>query len=488
MRYKYGVIKVLRITDASMNNAFVSDWSNKKKRSYTKYSIKETDFRVKTATFTSPEFFDLTMGQLAITIESDYHENFVGFILDVEYDEKTGLYTYQCQDWSRRYMDKFESILTNCKLYNILRYLISNRNVSATKPTKKQLEENKKLLSGLRKIGLYDQSLYEGNIYKNNPFKQTMSIIMRDKTPIEVIRSLVHKSLGTFDVYFDDSGLLQIEPLSKTDWESTGLVLSDGGYYDRKFKFSTTNAITTVYVTNSGLKAGDKVTLDKINGMNLSVFFGNIGASVSNPATATTTANKSKAVKSSKKTTTTTTTAKNKYNNPFNNKPKKAWINADSGSDGMKNALAKALQKAGWKVHVGRTWSNAHYVDYWNVTKDYSTYLTIYNGFCAGTIREAYSSTIQNVLKKKGVQLVVIFDTATWNNARGMKPYKYGDFTGANIGKAWDDNFSSGNPGINDVASFFKKNKAKYCASPTASGIMKQYNAGGYFASKGIKV
>ena len=65
---------------------------------YTKYNIKETDMRVKTATFTSPEFFDLTTGVFVVLISSKWHENFSGRILDVEYDEETGLYTYQCQD------------------------------------------------------------------------------------------------------------------------------------------------------------------------------------------------------------------------------------------------------------------------------------------------------------------------------------------------------------------------------------------------------
>ena len=67
-----------------------------------------------------------------------------------------------------------------------------------------------------------------------------------------------------------------------------------------------------------------------------------------------------------------------------------------------------------------------------------------------------------------------------------MKPYRYGDFTGYSASRAWDDNFSASNPAIHNVSDFFKSNNAKYCASPTASGIMAQFRAGGYFASKNM--
>ena len=69
---------------------------------FTKFQIKETDLRVKTATFSSPTYVDLTTGQYCILLLSPYHENFGGVILSVEYDEDNDLYNYQCQDWSRQ--------------------------------------------------------------------------------------------------------------------------------------------------------------------------------------------------------------------------------------------------------------------------------------------------------------------------------------------------------------------------------------------------
>ena len=70
---------------------------------FTKFQIKETDLRVKTATFSSPTYVDLTTGQYGILLLSPYHENFGGVILSVEYDEDNELYNYQCQDWSRQW-------------------------------------------------------------------------------------------------------------------------------------------------------------------------------------------------------------------------------------------------------------------------------------------------------------------------------------------------------------------------------------------------
>ena len=43
---------------------------------FEKYQIKETDLRKKTATFTTPHYFDLTKGKTCIVIASPYHENF----------------------------------------------------------------------------------------------------------------------------------------------------------------------------------------------------------------------------------------------------------------------------------------------------------------------------------------------------------------------------------------------------------------------------
>jgi len=446
---------------------------------FKKYTIKETDFRVKTATFTTPQKIDLTLGQFAVLMVSSYHENFAGEILDVDYDEESKMYTYQCQDWSRQYISKFEWFGNYMKLYNFLRVLITRGGVGM-KPSAKDLKKFYTVLSGLKSISWYSQDLYKGNIFKGNPMQQTVSLIARDKSWIEVIRALVYNSLGFFDVWFNDRGAIQIEPISKTDWENTGLVLKHD-FYNRKIKFATTNVITGVRVNGEGLELGTGYGASQFTKLRLDAFFGEQIVSMSNPNKNT---NKSNAVKSN----TSNKNNTNQNGNPYNNKAKKVWINSDNGSNSMKNALIDALKNDGWTVHDGGTWSNAHIQDVFNLDSSYSVYITLYNGFCAGTIREAYSSYVQNPLKEKGVQLVPIWDSSDWTNPNGMKPYRYGDFSGYNAGRAWDDNFSSSDPSISNVGDFMKQNKATYCVSPTCSEIMQQFRAGGYFKYKGINV
>ena len=170
--------------------------------------------------------------------------------------------------------------------------------------------------------------------------------------------------------------------------------------------------------------------------------------------------------------------------NPYGLPGKKVLIDADGGSDAKKWDLANALTAAGWEVIVGDTYSNAHYEDYYNVPNDY-VLITIYNGFCAGTIRELASNRIQNLLKSKNVVCVPVFDTKEWTNPQGMAPYRYGDFSGYTAKRAYDDYFSSTDPTIADVDQYLYSNNIKYCAYPTTEGIMDQFLQGGYFASVG---
>ena len=64
----WGTIQIKRFSDASKQNLYMSSWSGAKNIPYSKYSIKESDMRVKTANFTSPQYLDLTFKQNASTI------------------------------------------------------------------------------------------------------------------------------------------------------------------------------------------------------------------------------------------------------------------------------------------------------------------------------------------------------------------------------------------------------------------------------------
>ena len=472
-----GDIYITRLANAQYMNTKVQ-WSSKHRIPFTKYNIKESDWRVKTATFSSPSYLDLTTGQHAVLIKSKYHENFTGIVLDVEYDEQNGIYNYQCQDWSRRYMDTMESIIKgDVTLYNYLMHLLSGAAISLN-PTTKEKNKYKTVLSGLRKIGLYDQALYKGNIYNGNPMTGKPKFIVRNKPIVEIIRDLMYSQLGFFDIWFNDKGVLQVEPLSKTDWETTGLHLTDKEFANRKFKFSTTNVITGVGVNGEGTSLGKTFTTKDLLGLDLSAFFGNVTTGIDNP-------NKSSASKKSSNAVSTNNTI-GKDGNPFNNKAKKIMVCADGGSGSYMNKIVSILQREGWSCTVLGEGPSYHSIAYQQVDSSYAANLVICNGFCVGSIRECYDGWLKGSHERKGVQLIYMFDTSSWTNRRGMYPYRYGDFHGADIERAWDDNFSAGDPAIHDVEGYLIKYKVCYCCGPTPEEAMEQFRAGGYLRMKGL--
>lgn len=448
---------------------------------FNKYTIKETDFRVKTATFTTPNPIDLTRGLHQVLIISAYHENFAGQILDVDYDEETQLFTYQCQDWSRAYISKFELMGNNIQKYRLLQYLLTRGYISAfKKPTAKQLKGAKLSLGGLKSVGWYSQNLYKGNLYKGNPFQQTMNVIIRNKSFIETIRAIVYDSLGFFDVWFNDNGILQIEPISKTDWENTGLVLQHD-FYNRKVKFATTNIITDVIVNGTDFNVGQKVTSKDTLKIDLSAFFGKNTIAIDNPNKNNNTTN---AVKSTK-----TTTNKTTMKNPFNNKDKRIIVSADGGSGGFKDDIVGMLRNDGWDVNDLGVGPGTHSRSYDILDSKYAVNLTIYNGADPATIAEPITGWLAGAHEKHSVQLVQMFDTSDWTNPDGMKPYRYGDFSGYYCGKAWDDNYSSGFVDISNLGDWYSKYYPKviHVCGPSPSEAFSQFNAGGYFKSKGLK-
>lgn len=472
------VIRTVRLPNARQTT--IKNWSKGKLMHWESYQIKETDPRVKTASFTSPEYLDLTTGLFAVLISSPHHENFSGIVIKSEYDPDNELYTYQCQDWRRQLITKFSKVFNGkYSIYNIIRNFLTHGKVSLT-PTKAQLEKYKWELSGLRPAYQYEQGYY-GSAINFNPMTDKPRMVINNKSYIDSILDFIHGQGAYIDVHFNDCGVLQFEPYTKSEFENTGLHLTSKELISSKYDFDPTNMLAGVVVkSNEKLKSGKYYSSGDVLNLDLSAFFGMVTSVVDNPNKQNnTTTNKAKNTAISKKSNNATTKS-----NPYNKKARKVWINADNGSNAKKNDVANALRKQGWTVKVSGTGPNWHYKDYFNVSSDYSVYITLYNGFCAGTIREAYSSKIQNVLKKKGVQLVVMWDSAGWTNPKGMKPYQYGDFNGYNAGRAWDDNFSSGNPSISNVGKYLKDNNAKYCVHPTTAGLITQFLKGGYFATK----
>ena len=462
-------------------------WNGKTEVLWNKYQIKESDFRTKTMSFTSPQYIDLTTGVYCVLISSPYHENFSGVILSNDYDENTGLYSYQCQDWSRFYQSKFEAILFKQTIYHTLRYLITRGGLSGTKVhTSKNLKNWKNTISGLRNIELYDQKLL-GNIVNTNPMKTKPQIIIRDKSYIEAIRDLTFGTIGYVDVWFNDKGIIQIEPLSRNDWYNTGLVLSTDEIMNRKFKFDTTNAITGAIVNGTGYSGGKYYSSTDLIGLDLSAFFGNISSSIGGSNETTTISNKS--TTNSVKTTNTKKTTTSKNGNPYNNKKKNILVCADGGSSGFRSSIIKLLKKDGWNVTDLGTGPGTHSTSYNRLSSKYAVNLTIYNGADPATIAEPVTGWLKGKHEKYGVQLVQMFDTSSWTNPNGMKPYRYGDFSGYHCKKAWDDNYSHGKVDINNLGAWYKQHLKQviHCCGPSPSEAYQQFKAGGYFAFKNEK-
>ena len=490
--------------DSAKFNVYPDTWCDAKQYEYTKYQIKETDMRVKTMTFTSPHYFDLTEGQYWVLITSPFHENFSGILLKVEYDASNGLYSYQCQDMSRLFMDTFsraspytvttittttdsddgesetktETQLTykqdvDLDRYALLRALISHGEVGIY-----YLFETKqpdlKWFTGLRPIYYYDY-VYQGSVVKGNGLEQKAGLFIKSKPAIEIARTFCFADGGVQDVIVSKEGVMQIIPnMGKGDM-SNEIRIEPKELSSVKITFDITNVVTDVGVDSTEkLKSATYYKSKDLIGLDLNAIFGDYDVTVSNPNQSTASTASTTSSSSSTKTNTNA--------NPYNSKAKKVWVDADSGSGDFKSSFISKLKSKGWTTRDGGTGPGTHYANYGNVTKDYAVLVNIYNGFCAGTIGEAYGSSIQNKLKNKGVQLVVVFDTRTWTG--NMKPYRYGDFTGYTAKRAWDDNFSSGDPTIRNVGQWFKNKNAKYCAYPTVDGAIEQFLAGGYFKWK----
>ncbi len=384
------------------NTMALKNWDTSNTTYWSKYQIKETDMRQKTASFTSPEYFDLTTGLYTVLITSPYHEDFGGIILTVDYDKSTGLYEYHCQDFSRKYQSKFNLISKNNSYYDLLRLFLTQLGVVNKKGrvSTSKLGKYKINLAGLRPKLYYDQGVWENGI-NFNPMTYTRQMIFRDVSYIDAIRDIVFSTGAYIDVYFNKYGVLQIEPFSKNDWLQNGIYLTTPELASSKFKFDTTNIITGVVVNaEDRLTAGNYYSSEKLVRLDLAAFFGNLTTTVDNPNKTTTS---TKTSSSSKKSTKT----KNKEGTGIT-----VFMNCDniySKSKDMKlmKDIAKYLKKRGYKVEIGAIGPNYHYSQINRVKKN-GIYLTIYGGLCAGTLKEQWSSNhYKSVLKKKNAKMVI---------------------------------------------------------------------------------
>ena len=469
---------IMRMSDPRGNNV---SWKTKHEIFWKKYQIKETDMRAKTATFTSNTYLDLTAGTYCVLITSPQHEDFGGVILSVEREKDTGLYNYQCQDFTRLYIDRVDAVLNNVTLHRLLKWCLSKCYVPLTGDATKMQEKWSVALSGLKPAYQYDQEFY-GSIIKNwNPMTMSVNAVIKGKTLMEIIRDYVLGSGAYIDVYPNKYGVIQIEPYHKDDWLTSCVEIPMEAISDMKVNFNTTNIITEAIVeSNDQLSTGHMYSSKDLVGLDLALIFGNNSASTSNPnqtttATTTTSTSKSAASNASKKNTNTATAKKNS-NNPYGTKKKVVHLNMDdingyTNDNNVMKAMAKILKKNGWTVKIAGWGSESHYKKRDKVKN--GVWFCLYGGVCAGTLKEHGSSSwFLNPLKKNKSRVVVGFFPPASSILKGGKYYKH-------LGPAYDWQGSQSYANLNYPAAWLSKHGVPFMYAKTAKDMVAKFLAGG---------
>lgn len=460
-------IFINRFRDATLT---YNSWTVKEEIFWKKYQIKETDMRVKTATFTSNTYLDLTTGVYCVLITSPTHPAFGGVILDVEKDEDTGLYNYQCQDFTRQYQNKFEMVFDGITLHRLLKTLITRGALNFKGDITKAQKNWKNELSGLKPAYQYEQKYWGVSKENNfNPMTKSLKGIIKGKSIIEIVRDYVLGSGAYIDVYTNTYGVLKIEPFHKTDWFKTRVEIPFEAISDMKLSLNTTNMVTGVEVQSEDqLSVGKGYSSASLVNLDLAAFFGNNGVSISNP---------NQSASNAKKTNTSTSTSKKNTSNPYNTKKKKVFLNSDnirgkSTDNQFMKDIGKLLKKQGWSYKIVGVGPNFHTEKYAKKYKD-GVWFCIYGGADGAVFREACrSNSYTNTLKKNNLRTVIGMRQGG-DIRKGGKYYKW-------LPRAHDDNYSpSSYKGISYPLNMLTKGKVPIMYAGTAKNMVAKFLKGG---------
>lgn len=426
---------------------------------FTKYQIKETDRRIKTASFTTSKYFDVTQKKVELMIVSKYHENFCGILLDVEYDEDTGLYTYNCQDLSRKYISKSNVISSgNMTYYQLLQSQLIYYTGHYPIP-EEHIKKHQKTLSGLRPLEEYKQQAFK-DIEAFNPLEGKPSLIS-DTSRMERIRDICFQDGACIDVYFDDNGIMQIEPYNPEKWMGEGVYLTTASLASYTLKADITNIITSVLV-----KAEDKLTPGRgysskdVLGIDLTAIFGKVYASIDNPnQTTTSTATDANSVSTGAAGISTSTPIIVDTDNIHNKS--RDWQ--------MLKDIQSTLQSMGYTVSLGGVGPSYHVSDLRKAPSG-SCLFTVVGGLCAGTFVDMASTYYQNYMKNGNKKVVLgclappikdDLNTLTW------------------LPRAKDDNFSASSfKGISNPGQYLKEHGINYVYGSSGTELAKAFAGG----------
>ena len=139
-------------------------WDNCEEIPFEEYSIDESDYRNRTATFKTDRIMDTSNHSWAVKITNPHHETFTGIILKRN-KKPNNLNEYPCQDWNRLYMTK-PTMDVKANVYTLIKLLLN------------YCGNSQFVWKGLLPMNKYEQRKY-GSIISFNPMKNIKIISVR---------------------------------------------------------------------------------------------------------------------------------------------------------------------------------------------------------------------------------------------------------------------------------------------------------------------
>ena len=435
--------------DGNIHTYFLPNWENAVKNNweiaFTSYEINETDPRVKTAKVTTPVYFDLTQGQRWLCITNPNFENFAGQILKVDYDDTTGLYTYQCQDGRRQYQNKKRGVYDNsARIYEVLQALLLSPARTYGKGASPDIDKlkanNQKLVSGLRPLKEYNLKI--SPVAKaQNSFEKNCPEILSYDSDMDKIMALAHYNDTPTDVWFDTSGVCHIDPIDLDIWLNTGIKFVHQDLASYKKGFDITNILTGITIKNPS----DTLSSNKFNEWHdLRLFFGaNIG--LVDPVTITT-----------QNTDSSSSTGSNDPSGIMSGKKTFAVgtdnISGYSSDIARVNKVVDALKAKGhnaYSIGVGDSVNQNHGL---SSSRKGVINIFIAGGICAGTVKD-YMDGFNRGYYHYDRMIMMFADCTTdnWISCNALRTKKQI--------RAWDDGFSSGIDTSITPHEMFERNK-----------------------------
>ena len=269
----------------------------------TKVEISEEDLRVKSAKFSSYIELDLSANMYYVNIKYKNKKIYGGIILNMEYDEKTGIYSYQSLGF-QRWLTSKTWFVWNPKskdkdLYEALQQFIkkikSETSIGSTilhKKSKYQMYDN--LLGTYKSIDEGESLTKTIKSLSKNKSKNNINgygwnvkdgLFYEDKTYYEILMSIVSKSLYAIDCYVDENNTLRLDKINLDEWNKpTSVKFVLGNLKNYTYKSNATNIITGVYIKSSDIykehmvSSPDFYSSKDMIGQDLSIIYGQMNS------------------------------------------------------------------------------------------------------------------------------------------------------------------------------------------------------------------